>query len=158
MNNIWVDADMVWIPNLYVSNRVQDFGPSQEVQLRCNIEFDGLVTFYRSLRRVSKLKLFSFEYNAHPLIVRERHRVSFILKTGLRLRATYTSDSTMYPYDTQITQLQIQSRDYSKVFIELNTISMNKLYGLGEKEKKMEPTDKLGVMQNDLYATRNVSI
>ena len=55
MNNIWVDADMIWTPNLYFSNRVQDFGPALEVELRANIRFDGRVTFYRSLRLVSKL-------------------------------------------------------------------------------------------------------
>ena len=52
MNNIWVDADMIWTPNLYFSNRVQDFGPAKEVILRANIEFDGRVTFYRSLSLV----------------------------------------------------------------------------------------------------------
>ena len=51
MNNIWVDADMIWTPRLYVSNRAQDFGPQEEVQLRCNIEYDGLVSCYRSLRK-----------------------------------------------------------------------------------------------------------
>ena len=55
LNSIWVDADMVWSPNLYFSNRIQDFGPGEEVTLRANIHFDGLVTFYRSLRLVSKL-------------------------------------------------------------------------------------------------------
>ena len=51
MNNIWVDSDMIWTPNLYISNRVQDFGPDEEVELRCNLEFDGLVKCYRSLRQ-----------------------------------------------------------------------------------------------------------
>ena len=79
------------------------------------------------------------------------------LKAPLRLRATYTSDSTNYPYDTQFTELQIQSRDYSGVFIELNTKSMNKAYGLPENAKELEPTDKLDVMQNELFAPRRVS-
>ena len=57
MNNIWVDADMIWTPNLYFSNRVQDFVPSKEVILRANIGFDGRVTFYRSLSPVSKFLL-----------------------------------------------------------------------------------------------------
>ena len=57
MNNIWVDADMIWTPNLYFSNRVQDFGPMKEVHLRANIGFDGLVTYYRSLRRGFKMIL-----------------------------------------------------------------------------------------------------
>ena len=153
MNNIWVDAEMIWTPNLYFSNRVQDFGPMQEVQLRCNIGFDGLVTFYRSLSRVFKLTVL-----AHLLIRHERHRVIFILKTDLRLRAAFASDSTLFPYDTQVTELQIQSRDYSKVFIEINTISMNKAYGIDENAKEMEPTEELGPMTNDLFASRNVSI
>ena len=55
MNSIWVDADMIWTPNLYFSNRLQDFGPQEEVHLRCNIGFDGLVTFYRSLRKGLKM-------------------------------------------------------------------------------------------------------
>ena len=43
MNNIWVDSDLIWTPNLHFSNRVQDFGPLQEVALRSNIGFDGKV-------------------------------------------------------------------------------------------------------------------
>ena len=79
------------------------------------------------------------------------------MKTDLRIRAAYASDSTNFPYDTQITELQIQSRDYSKVFIEINTESMNKAYGLARDAKEMEPTEKLDVMQNDLFGSRNVS-
>ena len=41
MNNIWVDSDLIWTPNLHFSNRLQDFGPLQEVSLRSNIGFDG---------------------------------------------------------------------------------------------------------------------
>ena len=79
------------------------------------------------------------------------------MKTDLRIRAAYASDSTNFPYDTQITELQIQSRDYSKVFIEINTESMNKAYGLDKDAKEMEPTEKLDVMKNDLFGSRNVS-
>ena len=43
MNNIWVDSDLIWTPNLHFSNRVQDFGPQKEVTLRSNIGFDGKV-------------------------------------------------------------------------------------------------------------------
>ena len=146
MNNIWVDADMIWTPNLYFSNRVQDFGPSLEVELRANIQFDGRVTFYRSLRLV-------FKNVTRSLI----GRVTFILNTDQRIRAAYTSSATNYPYDTQVTELQIQSRDYSKVFVVINTHSMNKAYGLHEDDKEMEPTDQLKIMQNELFATRNVS-
>ena len=81
----------------------------------------------------------------------------FILKTDIRIRAAYASDSTNFPYDTQITELQIQSRDYSKVFIEINTESMNKAYGIDKDAKEMEPNEKLDVMKNDLFGSRNVS-
>ena len=83
--------------------------------------------------------------------------MTFILNTDQRIRAAYTSSATNYPYDSQVTELQIQSRDYSKVFVEINTNSMNKAYGLHEDDKEMEPTDQLKIMQNELFATRNVS-
>ena len=79
------------------------------------------------------------------------------MKTLIRLRAAYTSDSTLFPYDTQITELQLQSRDYSKVFVEITTKSMNKAYGLNENVKELEPTEELLPLQNDLYGTRTVS-
>ena len=79
------------------------------------------------------------------------------MKTLTRLRAAYTSDSTLFPYDTQITELQLQSRDYSKVFVEITTKSMNKAYGLNENVKELEPTEELLPLQNDLYGTRTVS-
>ena len=63
----------------------------------------------------------------------------------------------MFPYDTQTTELQIQSRDYSKVFIEITTKSMNKAFGLNENAKELEPTDELAPLKNDLYGTRKVS-
>ena len=62
MNSIWVDADMIWTPNLYFSNRVQDFGPHEEVRLRCSVEFDGLVTCYRSLREGLANKVYSMAF------------------------------------------------------------------------------------------------
>ena len=67
----------------------------------------------------------------------------------------------MYPYDTQVTELQIQSRDYSKVFIEINTKSMNKAFGLDEDAKELKQNDELAEniapMKNELFGTRNVS-
>ena len=154
MNSIWVDADMIWTPNLYFSNRVQDFGPNEEVQLRCNIAFDGLVTCYRSLREGLQNKVDS---KASKPRAPQPIRFANYLKALLRLRAQYTSDSTNYPYDTQITELQIQSRDYSKVFIEITTKTMNKAYGLRESAKELEPTENLDVLKNELFASRRVS-
>ena len=66
---------------------------------------------------------------SHPI------RSTHYLKAPLRLRAAYTSDSTNYPYDTQFTELQIQSRDYSTALIEITTKSINKAYGLDEFAK-----------------------
>ena len=74
----------------------------------------------------------------------------------VRLRAQFASDSTNYPYDTQTTELQIQSRDYSEVFIEITTKSMNKAYGLPEDTKELKPTEDLIVLKNDLFSTRRV--
>ena len=83
------------------------------------------------------------------------------LKTDLRIRAAYSSDSTLFPYDTQVTTLQIQSRDYSKVFIEINTKSMNKAFGLDEDAKELKQNDELAEntapMKNELFGTRSVS-
>ena len=124
MNNIWVDSDLIWTPNLHFSNRLQDFGPLQEVSLRCNIGFDGKVAFYRALR----------------------------------LRASYNSDSSLFPYDTQKTVLQIQSRDYSNVYIEITTDSMNQAFGISPKTKSINATNNLNAMQNDLYQSRIVLI
>ena len=41
----------------------------------------------------------------------------------------------MFPYDTQHTMLQIQSRDYSNVYIEIKTDSMNHAYGIDSGSK-----------------------
>ena len=144
MNSIWVDADMIWTPNLYFSNRVQDFGPNEEVQLRCSVEFDGLVTCYRSLREgLHKNLFYGVQTKGTVSWLPQPIRFAYYLKALLRLRAAYTSDSTNYPYDTQFTELQIQSRDYSKSFIEITTKSINKAYGIDEFAK--------GGFQSDIF-------
>ena len=57
----------------------------------------------------------------------------------------------MFPYDTQYTRLQIQSRDYSTSFIKIRTDSMNRAFGIDSRSKKMDWTINLESMQNDLY-------
>ena len=59
----------------------------------------------------------------------------------------------MFPYDTQHTELQIQSRDYSNVYIEITTASMNHAFGIDSSSKRLEWTDQLETLQNDLYGS-----
>ena len=59
----------------------------------------------------------------------------------------------MFPYDTQHTELQIQSRDYSNVYIEITTASMNHAFGMDSSSKRLEWTDRLETLQNDLYGS-----
>ena len=49
--------------------------------------------------------------------------------------------------------LQIQSRDYSNVYIEITTDGMNRAFGKDSSSKKIDKTDRLETMQNDLYSS-----
>lgn len=49
--------------------------------------------------------------------------------------------------------LQIQSRDYSNVYIEITTDGMNRAFGIDSSSKKIDKTDRLETMQNDLYSS-----
>ena len=57
----------------------------------------------------------------------------------------------MFPYDTQETMLQIQSRDYSTSFIKIRTDSMNREFNISANSSKLDWTWNLKTMQNDLY-------
>lgn len=72
MNNIWVDSNLIWTPNLHFSNRVQDFGPLQEVALRSNIGFDGKVIIlinYSPIHRTCNPFKFYYSFEGNELSI-----------------------------------------------------------------------------------------